>query len=280
MEIPQKLVWLASYPKSGNTWFRAFLTALSNDGNLDINGLKTDGIFSSRKIFDEDTDINSALLYDNEIKAMQADIFNHLAYKTTQQHLFMKVHDAYILKEDGRPLIPTEGSRCAIYFIRNPLDIATSLANHKDSTIDEAIELMNDTGGAFSKQEDNLNVNIQLKQLMLDWSGHVQSWTTGVPFPVLVLRYEDMLTDTYNSFSKALKFIGIEVTQQQIETAINASSFEQLQQKEKEVGFVEKNKSTTFFRKGMAGGWKNELSEQQIENIITRHKKAMSCYNY
>lgn len=280
MKIPQKIVWLASYPKSGNTWFRTFLTSLLNDGDVDINGLKTDGIFSSRKIFDENTDLNSTLLYDTEVKAMQAGVFNHLANKTTQQRLFVKVHDAYIFKEDTFPLIPTRGTHCAIYFIRNPLDIAASLANHKNSGIDEAIELMNNPHGKFSMQNYNVNVKSQIEQLMLDWSGHVQSWTNDLPFPVLVLRYEDMLADTYNSFSKALKFIGIEASKQQIETGINASKFDQLQLKEKEVGFVEINKGNQFFRKGVAGGWKNELSEQQIDNITTHHKKTMSRYNY
>lgn len=280
MKAPQKIIWLASYPKSGNTWFRAFITALFNDGDIDINGLKTDGIFSSRKLFNESTYLDSTLLYDSEIKALQSDIFTHLARKAEQEHLFIKIHDAYILKEDSSPLVPTEGTHCAIYFIRNPLDIAASLANHKDSSIDEAIELMNDTNGAFSKQHNNLNTGIQVRQLLLDWSGHVQSWTNDLPYPVLVLQYEDMLADTFNTFNKALKFIGIDASQEQIERAVKASSFDQLMQKEQKSGFAEKSKNNVFFRKGIAGGWRNELSEQQIESIITHHKKMMSKYNY
>jgi hypothetical protein len=276
----KKIVWLASYPKSGNTWFRAFITALLQDGELDINNLKSDGIFSSRRMFDEHTGLNSTLFTDEEIKLLQPAVFDRLAATSNQQHLFMKVHDAYTLNRDGQPIIPTTSTLCAIYFIRNPLDIAGSLANHKDSSLDEAIALINNPEGKFSRQDGNLNTNIQLTQLMLNWSGHVKSWTGNLPFPVLVLRYEDMLANTYATFSKALNFIGINADQQQIEAAIAASSFEQLQQKEKEKGFTEKNKNTSFFRQGKAGGWKNELSKEQVEAIAVQHKDTMNMYGY
>ena len=75
----KKIVWLASYPKSGNTWFRAFLTALLNDGDLDINQMKTDGIFSSRFIFDNSTDLDSTYLYDEEVKNMLPEVFCDMA---------------------------------------------------------------------------------------------------------------------------------------------------------------------------------------------------------
>ncbi|MNL60112.1 hypothetical protein D3C87_1838970 [compost metagenome] len=89
-----------------------------------------------------------------------------------------------------------------------------------------------------------------------------------------------MLADTFNTFNKALKFIGNDASQKQIERAIKASSFDQLMKKEQKSGFAEKSKNNVFFRKGIADGWRNELSEQQIENIITHHKKIMSKYNY
>ena len=276
----KKIVWLASYPKSGNTWFRAFITALLQDGELDINNLKSDGIFSSRRLFDEHTGLNSTLFTDEEVKLLQPAVIDRLAVTLNQQHLFMKVHDAYTFNRDGQPIIPTTSTLCAIYFIRNPLDIAGSLANHKDSSLDEAIALINNPEGKFSRQDDNLNTNMQFTQLMLNWSGHVKSWTDDLPFPVLVLRYEDMLADTYTTFSKALNFIGINATQQQIETAIAASSFEQLQQKEKEKGFAEKNKNTLFFRQGKAGGWKNELNTNQVSLITSPHKILMRKYGY
>ena len=279
--ILKKIIWLASYPKSGNTWFRAFLTALLNDGELDINEMKTDGIFSSRLIFENLTDIDSTELYDDEVKNMLPYVFHDLSSGYLREQLFIKIHDAYTLNTNKLPIVPTEPTLCAVYFIRNPLDIAASLANHNGSTIDEAITLMNNPKGDLASQKGNFNVNSQFRQLMLSWSGHVESWTNSLPFPVLVLRYEDMKAETLSTFTKAVEFIGITAHREQIEYAIKASQFEQLQQKEQEKGFAEKSiRSKYFFRKGQTGGWKNELTEEQALLILANHKNTMEYYGY
>lgn len=277
----KKIVWLASYPKSGNTWFRAFLTALLNDGDLDINQMKTDGIFSSRFIFDNSTDLDSTDLYDEEVKNMLPDVFCDMAQWYLKKNLFIKIHDAYTLNIQNNPIVPTEPTRCALYFIRNPLDVVASFANHNNGTLDEAIHIMNKPKGSLARQKGNFNVNNQFNQLMLSWSGHVESWTNDLPFPVLVLRYEDMLADGLATFTKAVEFMGIEVQPGQVEKAIIASNFEKLKEKEQEKGFGEKNvKSESFFRKGKSGGWKEELNAEQIQSIITNHKSVMEKYGY
>jgi len=281
LKAQNKIIWLASYPKSGNTWFRLFLTALLNDGDLDINEIKLNGIFSSKPIVENFTDLDSAYLYDSEAKALQTEVFTYLEQFYQKKDLFVKIHDAYTYRNDSQPLVPSMCTRCAIYFIRNPLDVVGSFANHIGGTIDDAITLMNKPNGTLAVQADNYNVNKQFKQLMLSWSGHVESWTGNLPFPVMVLRYEDMIADTQATFSKALTFMGIEVAKEQIEAAIAASSFEQLQKKEREKGFHEKGiSSPVFFRKGQAGNWKSELNAMQVDSIILNHKEIMTCYNY
>jgi len=285
-ETPQpeqkKIVWLASYPKSGNTWFRAFITALLNDGDLDINQMKTDGIYSSRFIFDNSTDSDSTYYYDEEVKNMLPEVFCDMAQWYQKKHLFIKIHDAYTFNTEGNPIVPAEPTRCALLFIRNPLDVVASFANHNNGTNDEAIHIMNKPNGSLARQKNNFNVNNQFRQLMLSWSGHEQSWTAdNVPFPVMVIRYEDMLHNGLETFTKAVEFMGIEVQPGQIERAIVNSNFERLKEKEKEKGFGEKNvKSESFFRKGKSGGWKEELNAEQIQSIITHHKDVMEKYNY
>ena len=277
----KKIVWLASYPKSGNTWFRAFLTALLNEGDVDINQIKTDGIFSSKQTFENFTDLEPAYMYDSEAKELQTEVFVYLEQFFQKENLFVKIHDAYTNRIDNQPLVPSVCTRCAIYFIRNPLDVAGSFANHLGGTIDDAIGWMNDPHGALGLQRGNYNINSQFKQLMLSWSGHVKSWTGNLPFPVMVIRYEDMIADTFTCFSNALTFMGITATTAQITAAIEASNFERLQKKEKESGFYEKHiKSELFFRKGQAGNWKNELTEKQVTDIITHHQEIMKRYNY
>lgn len=276
------IVWLASYPKSGNTWFRAFLTALLGDGDLNINQMRNDGILSSRAIFEDATDTDSTYFYDSEIKVILPDIFRHVATQYNKERLFIKSHDAYTYNAVNKPIIPKEPTRCALYFIRNPLDIASSFANHQGSSIDEAISTMNQPKGALAKQHGNYNIKSQFRQLMLSWSGHVESWTSSdVPFPVLVLRYEDMLADGLNTFSKAVKFIGLEKSQKEIENALFESRFEKLKEQEVKNGFGEKNRnSKSFFRNGQSGGWKQELSSEQVRLIVNNHHQVMLKFGY
>ncbi|NNU33231.1 sulfotransferase domain-containing protein [Mucilaginibacter sp. S1162] len=265
--------------------FRAFLTALLGNGDLNINQMRTDGIFSSRHIFDDATDMDSSYLYDEEVKQLLPEVFTQVVSEYTKERLFVKIHDAYTLNNAGIPIVPAEPTLCALYFIRNPLDVAGSFANHNAGPIDEAIHTMNKPRGTLAKQKrpiGEVNTNNQFAQLMLSWSGHAESWTAPeVPFPVMVLRYEDMLHDQLNTFSKAVAFMGLDKTREQIEKAIFESRFEKLKEQEKEKGFMEKNRNTeSFFRSGKAGGWMNELTPEQVKSIVDNHREVMEKYNY
>ena len=277
--FPHKIVWLASYPKSGNTWFRAFLAALMNDGNVELNDLHTDGIFSSREIFDYIAEISSRDLYDEEAKLMIADVFRYLAAEKNSLSI-IKVHDAFECDEEGNSIIPEEVTHCAIYFVRNPLDIAGSIANHMQFSIAQAVNLLNNHDACMVGQKGNLNINQQFRQHVSDWSSHVKSWTSRPSFPVHVLRYEDMLKDPFESFSRVLKLVGWQYPSEQIKNAIAATSFEKLSTQEAANGFKEKGRMPKFFRKGTAENWKQELTAEQVEKIISCHRDTLIKYNY
>jgi len=277
---PHKILWLASYPKSGNTWFRAFLTALINDGKVDINQMASDGIFSSRETFDMATDIDSRDLYDDEAKLMVADVYRRIATEKNSLSI-IKIHDFFGPDPEGNNLVPGDVTQCAIYFIRNPLDIAASLANHMDFSIGEAINMLNNDSATMANQANNLNKNPQFTQFLSSWSDHVNSWTLRPKFPVCAIRFEDMLADTFNTFSKILNFIGWEYSDSQIKNAITATSFEILNRQETQKGFKEKsNVSPVFFRSGKMGKWQEELNVNQISKIITINKQVMNKYQY
>lgn len=281
MTIPKKIIWLASYPKSGNTWFRAFLTALLNEGEIDINDIKTDGIFSSRALFDYHTDLDSTLLTDEEVKLLQPEVFNEIARNYARKKLFVKVHDAYSFNELKHPIIPSGSTSCAVYIIRNPLDIASSLASHNNSSLDQAIDLLCNKNGCFATQKDNLNVNNQTRQLMYDWSGHVNSWMTLADFPVYFMRYEDMSSDPFTTFKNILGSMGETHSNDAISAAIEACRFEKLKEQETEKGFSEKPPTnSSFFRTGKSGVWRNELNDIQINRICSSHKVLMEKFNY
>jgi len=279
-QFPHKILWLASYPKSGNTWFRAFLTALMNDGVIDINRMNSDGIFSSRDTFDLVTDISSRDLYDEEVKLMIADVYRYIAAEEDLLNI-IKVHDYFGDDPEGNILIPEDITHCAVYIIRNPLDIAGSLANHMNYSIQEAVDMLNNRNQFMASQQNNLNKYAQTRQYLSDWSSHVNSWTIKPSFPVIVIRYEDMLTNTFETFKKAIGFIGWQFTDEQILMAISATSFDILSQQEIEKGFKEKSaKSSKFFRTGVTGNWEKELNNIQADQIVSTHNNVMSKYHY
>jgi hypothetical protein len=277
----RNIVWLASYPKSGNTWFRAFLSALkTGDAGVDINNLKDSAFFAKRDTFEEFTDLDSRYLYHGEVKQLLPDVYR--AFSNESETIqYLKIHQAYTFNNDNEPLIPSSATRAALYFIRNPLDIAGSLANHMAKSMDEAIEMMNDSSSLLANQPGNHNTHRQLRQELLSWSAHAESWTSQDKFPLLVIRYEDMLSDTLAAFTKAVAFLGIDASGEQIKHAIEASSFSRLQQMEKDRGFREKNwQSQQFFRSGTMGNWKKELTPGQIERVINANHDMMKRYGY
>jgi len=123
----KKIIWLASYPKSGNTWFRAFLTNLflDDDKTFDINELQGGPIASDRNMFDEHTNLDSSELCYDEVDNLRPDVYREFA-STLDEVRFMKVHDAYTYLNDGRAMFPHDVSLGCVYIVRNPFDLGLS----------------------------------------------------------------------------------------------------------------------------------------------------------
>ena len=274
-----KIVWLASYPKSGNTWFRCLLSGLIK-GRVDINKINTDGIFSNRNLFDAVCDIDGRLLDEEESKLRMPEVFRaHI--KQSSKLEFTKVHDAYSYDKFGQPIFPSDVTHKVVYLVRNPLDVVGSFANHNATTIDVTIEIMNNKNGYLVRQANGLNNMNQLPQLMYDWSGHVNSWTQQKNIDVEIVRYEDMKKAPVRTFSRVIKSLGLKVNQKRISQAVQIAKFDNLKKMEEKKGFREKNpKSPSFFRKGKSGSWKTELTKQQIQEIKRAHQIVMKRLDY
>jgi hypothetical protein len=281
MKICKKnIIWLASYPKSGNTWFRAFLTSLfsGNNGTVDINKLMPSTIASSRELFDETCGIPSSDLLSDEIQRSRPSVYE-LAAAESDDPVYFKIHDAYTFIPDGSPLIPFSATKSVLYIIRNPLDIAISFAHHMSSSIDRTITIMNDPEYAFCSLNDRLSN--QVKQVILSWNRHVTSWVDDSGLPLLVIRYEDMIGNALETFTKAASFIGLNEPEEKIRKAIKNSSFDVLKEQENLKGLSEKNSKTkSFFRKGRMGDWKNILTKDQTDRIILAHGEVMKRFGY
>ncbi len=276
----KNIIWLASYPKSGNTWFRIFITnLLSNSGQpANINDLKETTISSSRKIFDDYTGLSSSDMTFKEIDRLRPEVYK-LQSEESDELLFKKVHDKYYWVDEQKPLFPPDISEGCIYFMRNPLDVLVSFAYHSAKPVDKMLNIIGNSDYAFCDRNDR-QVN-QLRQLLGSWSDHVKSWTEQTEMPVHIMRYEDMVNDTFETFAKAVRFLKFDFGKEKIEEAIQKSDFNILTRQEKESGFKEKMiKSKKFFRKGKIGDWRNHLNKKQTYEIIQNHREVMKKFGY
>ncbi len=169
------ILWLASYPKSGNTWMRILLTNYLRDADepADINQLDTGPIASARHAFDENVGVEASDLTAEEIERYRPFVYEHMS-ESSDQTLYLKVHDAFTCTEEGYPLISKRATKGVLYLIRNPLDVAVSSAHHAKKSLDEMASAMGNARHGFVDKEDRLHC--QLRQRILTWSGHVLSW--------------------------------------------------------------------------------------------------------
>jgi len=283
-----RTIWLASYPKSGNTWLRMLIANLSavDDVPFDINSLP-DAIASARGPFDHFTLIDSGLLTHDEADALRPRVYDNQAYGAADDEddagdtitpvRFVKVHDAYTLTPRGEPLLA--GANRAIVIVRDPRDVAPSLAHHSGGTIDAAIAVMADRGSSFCGKPDRQKN--QFRQKLLDWSGHVASWLDQRDIPVLRVRYEDMLADTAATLRRILDFAGQPATEPAIAHAVACTRFSALRNREHANGFREAPRGgIAFFRRGESGAWRDELAAAQVARIERTHAPMMLRLGY
>jgi len=277
MKQNKGIYWLASYPKSGNTWFRIFLANVLSQDNMpvDINNINIGVNATSRDLINTAIGFDSTLLSHDEMAVLRPSIYTWYA-KEAKKISYVKIHDAY----NYTPIIPREGSLGAVYFIRNPLDVSISYAHHCNCSIDNAIEHMSHKKGAVCYVQNGPTP--QVRQFYLSWSHHVQSWMSCSDIDILPLRYEDMSSTPFETFKKAINFLKIDVSDDRIRQALDHTQLKNLQQQEKKSGFRESSfvQTRQFFRKGIVGDWKNTLSKLQIKRIIKDHGELMEVYGY
>jgi hypothetical protein len=270
--------WLASYPKSGNTWLRAVLAALVSGRPPDINAMGfLGGISCDRFRFDDALGIDSA-----DLSLAQETDLRPRAYEIwaadVERPLFCKAHDAYHLTPAGEPLFPAAVTRGAVYLVRDPRAVAVSLAFHRGQPVDDAIATLDDPAAAFSNATRRLPIH--LRQRLLRWSAHVESWLAA-PFPVHLMRYEDIMADPHAAFAGMAAFLGLPGDPETIAAAVEMTTFARLQAQEREAGFIERPpEAATFFREGSIDGWRRILTAEQAGRIVAAHGTMMRQLAY
>jgi aryl sulfotransferase len=273
------IIWLVSYPKSGNTWVRTLVSNYISglDRPVSINNLLTDSISSNRLMFEEATGLNSSELSLEEINQLRPAVYQYLN-EFAEKTYFVKVHDAYSLI-GGLPLFPHQITKGVVHIVRNPLDVAVSYAFHAGISMDQACAFLCNKKASFCTRSNMLNM--QLEQHLMDWGGHLRSWEGVGGIPYFKVRYEDLLENTFDNFRKILEFAGSNIDEEQIGKAVKFSTFDVLKAEENEQGFREKPvNAKAFFREGKKNGWNKHLKPHHVKRIVDAFGDEMARNNY
>ena len=270
------IIWLASYPKSGNTWLRLYLANLFANPTqpFDINALPGFTFGEHRGDFYERVaGRRLSTLSDEEINRLRPRVHRMLA-RSRPETLFVKTHAAIDVL-DNVPTITPDVTEGGIYVVRNPLDVAVSYAHHLSVPLDEAVSHM---GIATNRLA---TVDQFAFQWLGTWSGHASSWLNAPGLRLHVMRYEDMLAKPEQAFGALNAFLGLNPGRERLRKAIRFASFDTVARQERQRGFIERSKVTDrFFRRGKVGAWRDELSEAQVSKLIADHREVMRRVDY
>jgi len=267
-----KIIWLASYPKSGNTWVRAFLLNYIKDSGTpeNINDLADISVPEPLVTFFQPlTSEKVQNLTGPKIQALRPRA--HAALAARGKAVFVKTHNANLGFHDI-PLCTQEHTGGAIYIVRDPRDVALSYAAYTGWSLDDIIALMANPQAAIAPDEK------QVFEFLADWSTHVTSWVAA-PSRVLV-RYEDLLKAPETYFARILRYIGTEPDPARLARAIQHTNFATLSAQEQKSGFAAHRSNNPFFRTGQAGQWQTALSPAQQAQIIANHRAVMEKLDY
>lgn len=270
------IIWLASYPKSGNTWLRAFLFNLMRNPPqpASINELDSFCIGESAGAwYAHRAGHPIGTMEMPAIMGLRPQVHRDFT-RAFPDSVFVKTHN-FLGECCDVALHTMDVTAGAIYVVRNPLDVVISMTDHFGVDLDTAIDRLADPKAATQ------TTDAHAAEFHSDWSTHVKSWT-GAPNPGLhIMRYEDMLDRPNRSFRALASFLELNPPNDRLRKAIKFSSFETLKAQEKLQSFKERSAfSQAFFRSGSKHQWRNLLSAAQIDRIVAAHGEQMARFNY
>ena len=284
------IIWIASYPKSGNTWIRSLLASylFSEDGQFGFELLKNIEQFSSK-------DFSSEKLMSSNYQDRISKNWIPSQKKINQDkkiHL-LKTHNA-LCSINGNNFTDKFNTSAVIYVVRDPRNLISSLVHHYELSLDEAFSFLTNKKKIIfpinaEKREKDIKDHEDFNFLS-DWSTHYQSWKNINFCPIKIIRYEDCLTDIQKVFVSTLdflsKFLKLKFNKEKINNALNSTNFKNLSQMEKNEGFQESAtslktmKKIKFFNLGKKNNWKKSLDDITIKKVENSFRNDMKELNY
>ena len=269
------ILWLASYPKSGNTWVRIFLENLFRNGAapVSINELNVVSFGDAqRHLYQSLTQRPIEEMTDEELDKLRPALQRKLADRPETS--IVKTHNRIGFAGDV-PIISLDQTMGAIYIVRNVFDVAVSFAAHYNGNMDDVVD------GLCRETMHTPTTQAAIVQYLGPWADHYRGWTSIPGFEPLVLRYEDLRAKPFKEFSRIVKYLKIPATPERIKKAIRFSNFEEVSRQEKQRGFRERvRENQTFFREGKVGGWRRSLTDEQVARLIEVHGDVLRELRY
>ena len=268
------IFWIASYPKSGNTWLRTLISAYyySKDGIFDQSILKNIGMFPERRHF-----VGFDYNQENVADTTKLWIKSQEKINADKKIRFFKTHNVFG-KVSGYDFTNKQNSAGCVYIVRDPRNVITSLKNHYELDYETSLKWMTDPNKFIYDVERVEQYGYSDFQFISSWNMNYKSWKVQKKIPIKIIQYEDLLKETYIVFKDIIEFINKslnikeEVNSDKLKNSVNSTYFEKLKSDEKKNGFVEavptrtRKEKIPFFYLGPDNDWKKILDkDQQIE---------------
>ena len=272
------ILFIASYPRSGNTFSRILLGNYTADGALDLNQLENSLPADTSEFLWADIpdyasqEINAV----NHWKHRRQVIANYRRRPASLPFRALKTHTANLVAF-GAPAFEFQPQDRVLYLVRHPLDVAVSNADYNNQDIDATIDLMCRPGTCVGTGS---LAGIEARG---SWNQHVAGWLATVACPSLLMRYEDLCRDPAGGLRRILDFIGLPVDELRLARAVKRSTFSELQRQEAESGFAEapaNTRSGRFFRQGRSEQWHEAMTREQALRLADQCGETMSQLGY
>jgi len=277
------IIWLASYPKSGNTWVRSLLSAYyySKNGNFNFELLKNINVYPQQKYFDVKIDKPGEI--NSYWDVSQEKIISEKKIK------ILKTHNS-LLVLNGKDFTKPKYTLGIIYIVRDPRNVITSLKNHYDLDYEQSLNFMlNEKKYLYDIQKKNDYADFHF---LSSWSNHYKSWINNNLFKKMVIKYEDLENNTFKTLKNLIIYINSlfqvneEIDEIKINNCIKTTNFEILKHKEKKEGFPENvyskktNKKIDFFHLGPKNKWEKVVPKEFHEKINNIFKEDLKNLKY
>ena len=283
------IIWIASYPKSGNTWLRALISTyyFSKNGIFDDSLLKKIDQFPTKKYFN---DFN----FDKNIPGDTCKYWIKAQEKINSDNKikFFKTHNAFG-KLNNHDFTNSQNSAACLYVIRDPRNVITSIKNHYQLNDEQAMKWMTNEKNFIYNTQKFDEVGYSDFQFISSWSTHYKSWKIQKKIPIKFIKYEDLLRQTYSVFLDTIKYINQitknkeKIDKDKIKIILKSTSFETLKKNEIEKGFSEavpskndKNKKISFFHLGPKNDWNKILDENLKLKLVEVFENDLKTLSY